>query len=108
MEKKPLSEVIQLVTEANHPYAGSMYTKEDVLRILNEIADQSKLSKEQIAQLKSEVNEAIQSVDKDDVCENFDFEIKHGDTIQVDTFDFNTDKISNEANSAIDDFFSNL
>lgn len=110
-KKQPLNLVIQSVIEANNPYAGTMYTKEDVLRILNTIEvvlDTPRLNREQIQQLKDDISSAINNVDQSDVCENFEFEIKHGDTISVDSFDFNTETIISVADEAIDEFFDNL
>lgn len=107
--KQPLSQVIESVIQANNPYPGTMYTKDDVLRILNTIeAEKITLTDAQIQELKDDIASAINNIDQTDVCENFEFDIKHGDTISVDTFDFNTDTITRQANDAIDEFFDNL
>ena len=107
--KQPLNVVIQSVIDANNPYAGTMYTKDDVIRILNTVeAEKITLTDAQIQELKDNIESAINNVDQTDVCENFEFEIKHGDTISVDSFDFNTDMIARQANDAIDEFFDNL
>ena len=107
MEKKPLNEVIKLVTNANHPYAGSMYTKEDVLNILNEIAEQpTTLTDDQVEKLKKLVKSAIRNLDKNDVvdCESFGFDIECHNHIVVSDFTIDEDKIWDEVECAIDDF----
>lgn len=107
--KQPLNVVIQSVIDANNPYAGTMYTKDDVIRILNTVeAEKITLTDAQIQELKDDIASAINNIDQSDVCENFEFEIKHGDTISVDSFEFNTDMIARQANDAIDEFFDNL
>lgn len=107
--KQPLNVVIQSVINANNPYAGTMYTKDDVIRILNTVeAEKITLTDAQIQELKDNIESAINNIDQSDVCENFEFEIKHGDTISVDSFEFNTDMIARQANDAIDEFFDNL
>lgn len=107
--KQPLNVVIQSVINANNPYAGTMYTKDDVIRILNTVeAEKITLTDAQIQELKDDISSAINNLDQSDVCENFEFEIKHGDTISVDSFEFNTDMITRQANDAIDEFFDNL
>ena len=107
--KQPLNVVIQSVIDANNPYAGTMYTKDDVIRILNTVeAEKITLTDAQIQELKYDIASAINNIDQSDVCENFEFEIKHGDTISVDSFEFNTDMIARQANDAIDEFFDNL
>ena len=107
--KQPLNVVIQSVIDANNPYAGTMYTKDDVIRILNTVeAEKITLTDAQLQELKDDIASAINNIDQSDVCENFEFEIKHGDTISVDSFEFNTDMIARQANDAIDEFFDNL
>ena len=107
MEKKPLNEVIKLVTNANHPYAGSMYTKEDVLELLNQIAEQpNTLTDEQVEKLKNLVIKAINNLDKNDIVDtdSFSFDVESNNRIVVSDFTIDEDRICDEVECAIDDF----
>jgi hypothetical protein len=107
MENKvTLTEMVELVKTTNN-YA-TMYTKEDVLKILADIKENevNKLTDDQIIMLKKAVKRAIEHLDKTDVVTDFEFNIVNGDRLEVEDYNFDDDKIYDEVEYAIDNFIN--
>jgi hypothetical protein len=105
--KKPLSEIVKIVTDTNQ-YA-TMYTKEDVLRVLADIDDTSvKITDTQIADLKRSIRNAIENLDKDNVCTDFEFDIRNGNEIEVSDYAFDCDAIMEDVWYEINSFMEDL
>jgi hypothetical protein len=78
---------------------GSMFTREDVIKCLNMVVEEkpkvetkaSYPSKEWLEKIKQEVLSTIKEVDFNDTDmydgSNFEFSIKHGNEIELDSFD---------------------
>jgi hypothetical protein len=111
--KQPLQVVIQSVIDANNPYAGTMYTKDDVIRILNTIEvvlDTPRLTDDQIEKLKRMVKKSVDNLDTDDVVnsDSVTFSIRNGNEIEVEDIDINYDTITDATDEAVEDFFFEL
>jgi len=109
--KQPLNVVIQSVIEANNPYAGTMYTKEDVLRILNTIeVEKATLTSEQIGNLQRKVRRSIEDCSGDEVIDfsSLTFDIRNGNEIEATDGDIKYETLTEASDCAIDDFFNEL
>jgi hypothetical protein len=109
----------------------SIYSKQDVLNLLNEFADtittyvsenvkeeksSSRISPELLKELQSALMESITSkierLDSNDVVDydSASFSIGYSNTIEIDTMDYNSDNIINEVDEAVEeilhDFFT--
>jgi hypothetical protein len=105
--KKPLSEIVKIVTDTNQ-YA-TMYTKEDVLRVLADIDDTSvKITQTQLDGLKRNIRNAIENIDKDNICDGFEFDIRNGNEIEISDFNFDTDSIFDDVWYEVKEFIETL
>lgn len=105
--KKPLSEIVKIVTDTNQ-YA-TMYTKEDVLRLLDDIDDKSvKLTQSKIDEIKESIRGAIENIEKDNICSDFEFDITNGNEIEVSDYSFDNDSIFQDVWSEVSNFLSDL
>jgi hypothetical protein len=109
--KKSITEMVALISDTN-TYATLMYTKEDVLRILDDIKPitNGTLSEEQIKDLKTNVRRCIESIDKTEVVDEsgFEFDIRNNNEIYCSDFHFNEDVIVDNVMDKIDEFFNDL
>ena len=101
----------------------SVFTKDDVIKILEDIQSsipepkpQSSISAERIEKLKSDLLESIYDkvieLDSDDVVDfdSAEFEIRYLNTVELNSIDWNSEKINDKVEEAVDevlhDFFT--
>ena len=104
--KKPLAEIIKIVEDTNQ-YA-TMYTKEDVLRVLADVQEEVTITQAQRDDLKRRVRNAVENIEKDSVCEDFEFDIRNGNEIEVSDFNFNSDSIVDDVWYEVDSFLDEI
>ena len=104
--KKPLAEIIKIVEDTNQ-YA-TMYTKEDVLRVLADVQEEVTITQAQRDDLKRRVRNAVENIEKDSVCEDFEFDIRNGNEIEVSDFNFNSDSIVDDVWYEVDSFLDEV
>jgi hypothetical protein len=87
----------------------AIYTGSDVIALLKRIAT-SKMTQQQIDDLKSDISDAIQNTDESDILDkgSLEFAINYGNEIHLDTYNINFDDIVSNVETAIDDYFENL
>ena len=103
-------EAINQVTEA----FPSIWSREDVLRVLNEIEDTSTKSfdaEKLIEKIKDAVESVVERMNYDDIVDtsNCEFSIRHGNVIEIDDVSINKDdiiiEVMRDVSLAIDEFF---
>lgn len=101
------SEVISNVNKS----LSSIYSKDDVLKMLNELSDNNSIDKEKLLdKIRDAVENAVDNLDKDDIIDedSCSFEIKNNNEVTLENVDIETKKIiSNimiDVESAIDEF----
>lgn len=104
MIKKSLSEIIK-ETEGCFP---TIFTKEDVLLVLNSIETEVFIpDEEKIQELKSELLNAIQRMDSDKAIDydSAEFGIQSGNEIILEDASLDFNNIEDVINETVDDFF---
>ena len=104
MTKKSLAETIK-ETEDCFP---TIFTREDVLLILNNIEENSLNEQEQISILKDNISSALRKMDGDNVVDfdSADFDICDGNKIEIINIDVNSYNIDDVINEVIDNHFN--
>jgi len=98
---------------------GSLFTREDVINCLNMVVEQPKVetkpslpSKVWLDKIKKGVMEAISNVDFDDAdmfeLDNFEFDIKYGNQIELDSFDVNACSLKTYVENQIEEYFGQV
>lgn len=105
MIKKSLSEIIK-ETEGCFP---TIFTKEDVLLVLNSIeTEEVSISEERIQELKEELKEAIERMDTDDTVDfgSAEFGLKNGNEIILEDVMLDISNIEDVIEKTLNDFFA--
>ena len=98
---------------------GSLFTREDVVNCLNMVVEQPKVetkpslpSKVWLDKIKKGVMEAISNVDFDDAdmfeLDNFEFDIRYGNQIELDSFDVNACSLKTYVENQIEEAFGEI
>lgn len=84
----------------------AIYTGSDVIALLKRIAT-SKMSEEQIEELKSVITDAIENTDESDILDtgSLEFAINYGNELSLDSYNINFGDIVSNVETAIDEFF---
>ncbi len=114
-------EVIQKVQDS----LGSLFTKDDVINCLNMVVEEPKVeqpkveetkagypSKEWLEKIKRGVMDAIRNVDFNDSdmfdINEFEFEIRYGNTIEVDSYDVDACSLKGYVENQIEEYFDEI
>ena len=109
-------EVIQKVQDS----LGSLFTKDDVVNCLNMVVEEPKVeetkagypSKEWLEKIKRGVMDAIRNVDFNDSdmfdINEFEFEIRYGNTIEVDSYEVDACSLKNYVENQIEEYFDEI
>jgi len=95
---------------------GSLFTKEDVIKCLNMVVEQPKVetkasypSRDWLDRIKNEILSRIKEVDFNDTDmidgSNFEFSIKYGNQIELDSFDIDACSLKNYVENEIEEVF---
>jgi len=98
---------------------GSLFTKDDVVKCINMVVEEPKVdtkvsypSKEWINKIKNGILDRIRNVDFNDSdmydMNEFEFDIKYGNTIEVESYEVDACSLKNYVENEIDEFFSEL
>lgn len=94
----------------------SIWSKEDVLQLINKIDEGTAgFNKEELYEkIRGAVDDAINSLSNDEIVDvsSCEFEIKHGNEIYVESIGINTgdiiDQVMSDVESALDDYIAEL
>jgi hypothetical protein len=98
---------------------GSLFTKEDVINCLNMVVEEPKVetkpsfpSKVWLDKIKDSILEAIRNVDFNDSdmieLDNFEFDIRYGNQIELDSFDVNACSLKTYVENEIEEAFGSI
>lgn len=99
---------------------GSLFTKDDVVNCLNMVVEEPKVeetkagypSKEWLDKIKYSILEAIRNVDFNDSdmieLDNFEFEVRYGNQIELDSFDVNACSLKTYVENQIEEAFGEI
>jgi len=99
---------------------GSLFTKDDVINCLNMVVEEPKVkpkmlnypSKQWLDKIKDSVLEAIRNVDFNDSdmieLDNFEFDIRYGNQIELDSFDVNACSLKTYVENEIENAFGEI
>jgi hypothetical protein len=98
---------------------GSLFTKEDVINCLNMVVEEPKVetkpsfpSKVWLDKIKDSILEAIRNVDFNDSdmieLDNFEFDIRYGNQIELDSFDVNACSLKTYVENEIENAFGEI
>ena len=98
---------------------GSLFTKDDVINCLNMVVEEPKVetkpsfpSKVWLDKIKDSVLEAIRNVDFNDSdmieLDNFEFDIRYGNQIELDSFDVNACSLKTYVENEIENAFGEI
>jgi len=108
MEKMTITETIGQITNNN---LGSIYSKDDVLRLLENIKqEEGKADMDDIFdKLKLRIERTVNNLNSSDVCDYDSVEFSlNGREIEMDNIDVNHSEIWDQIGSEIDDFVNEL
>jgi hypothetical protein len=109
MEKMTITETIGQITNNN---LGSIYSKDDVIRLLENIKQEEVLQgniEDILNKLKDKLESIVNNLDSSDVCDydSAEFSIR-GREIEVDSIDVNHSEIWDQIGSEIDEFINEI
>jgi hypothetical protein len=97
---------------------GSMFAKEDIIRILNKLEEtkvETKVSypsKEWLDKIKNSILERVKDVDFNDSdmfdASEFEFDIKYGNTIEVTSYEINACSLKTYVENEIEETFDSI
>jgi hypothetical protein len=98
---------------------GSLFTKDDVINCLNMVVEETKVetkptypSKEWLDKIKNSILERIKEVDFNDSdmfdISDFEFDIKHGNEIEVDSYEVDACSLKGYVENQIEEAFDEL